>query len=379
VLRLKEPDGQWEVLLPMEGHGGIRVDAAWAGDEGLYVMLDRDLVRWDEGRHRFVAVGNRPVLSWVPELASDGESIWAQVSSNEVQRSLDGGRTWTVTPQPTPDLGNVTAVAAQLGVVWVGTGFDGVFRSNDGGATWTSLEDRLPHVNGMAGDQPWGVTDLLADGDGLFQSTAAMEFAGGTDGNFVSTGVGILHSDDGGDSWSVYDRGIPPGNLGRRSPTGPLWQAAGDLFTGTDEGYFRSTDRGRSWTGPIAIPGEEVTQLTGLVELDGRLLAAHRLAEEPFGGIFASDDRGATWRRQSGALPGVPRMLLRIRHRLVLLVDPGAQGAVVWSSTNGGDTWEVLGEDPPQSGETLLATAHELLLGTAGEGVRRLPLDALDP
>src|SRR5450756_1704436 len=77
-------------------------------------------------------------------------------------------------------------------------------------------------------------------------------------------------------------------------PTNP-----GTVFAGTDQGLFRSTDRGGTWeqygTGIKATLKVFVLAAAG----DGS-----RLYAGTSGGAFQSTDGGATWSQGSGMLPG---------------------------------------------------------------------------
>jgi photosystem II stability/assembly factor-like uncharacterized protein len=69
------------------------------------------------------------------------------------------------------------------------------------------------------------------------------------------------------------------------------------LFAATEEGLFRSTDSGATWTKlGGAIEKEDVEDI--VTTADGRLFAAH------FHGISVSADGGSTW--SAVALDGLP-------------------------------------------------------------------------
>src|SRR5450756_2114098 len=123
-------------------------------------------------------------------------------------------------------------------------------------------------------------------------------------------------------------------------PTNP-----GTVFAGTDQGLFRSTDRGGTWeqygTGIKATLKVFVLAAAG----DGS-----RLYAGTSGGAFQSTDGGATWSQGSGMLPGTG--IIRYYYAITTLaVDPANPQTVyagdtgmmtegrVLKSTDGGATW----------------------------------------
>ncbi|MEE4256467.1 MAG: hypothetical protein V2I47_05480 [Bacteroidales bacterium] len=179
-----------------------------------------------------------------------------------VYRSDDGGASWKnmglegsqhiskiiIHPQNS----DVIWVAAQ-GPLWNKGGQRGIYKSIDGGKSW---EQTL-------GDDEWvGATDIVMDPrdpDVLYAATwqrhrnVAAYMGGGP-------GSGIHKSTDGGESWTQLKKGLPSGNLGKIG---------------------------------LAISFQQPDVLYAAIELDRRT-----------GGVYRSDNRGASWKKMSSTVSG---------------------------------------------------------------------------
>jgi photosystem II stability/assembly factor-like uncharacterized protein len=224
-------------------------------------------------------------------------------------RSVDAGATWTflgleetekftrIRVHPTnPDV----VYAAALGHEWGANAERGVYRSADGGATW----DQILFV-----DSSTGAADLAMDPDNPRILYAAMYDFLRQPWYFRSggTGSGLYRSADGGDTWTnlsaaAPDNGLPEGVLGRMG---------------------------------VAVAPSDANVVYAMIET----------AVE--GELWRSDDRGITWSMISadGAVNSRPFYFTDLR------VDPTTSERVyalsgrLQVSTDGGRTWEQLGDD----------------------------------
>ena len=198
-----------------------------------------------------------PNIVWV----GSGEANNRQSSSwgDGVYKSVDGGETWKHTGLKEshhigrvaihPSDPNIVFVAA-MGHLWGPNDERGLYRTKDGGKTWQNVL----HIN-----RDTGVGEVAIDADGRTVYAASYQrrrrgfgfVGGGPDG-------ALYRSLDGGDTWEKLTRGLPGGDLGR---------------IGLD----------------ISRSRPEIVY--AVVE--------HRTA----GGVYRSEDRGATWTRQSGTDP----------------------------------------------------------------------------
>lgn len=196
---------------------------------------------------------------------SNSNIIWVGTGENNggrhisfgdgIYKSLDGGKTWKnmglkeserisdIIIHPTD---SNTVWAAVQGPLWTSGGERGLYKTTDGGKTWKQV---------LTPEDEWtGVTSLLIDPTNPNKLYAATWSRQRTVATYVGTGpgAGIHTSDDGGETWTELKTGLPKGNMGKIgmaiSPTNP------DVLYATIEtdnrkgGFYRSANRGASWT-----------------------------------------------------------------------------------------------------------------------------------
>jgi photosystem II stability/assembly factor-like uncharacterized protein len=190
--------------------------------------------------------------------------VWLGTGENNHQRALgygdgvykttDGGKTWknmglkesrqigkiVVDPRNS----NVVYVAAE-GSAWGPGGDRGLYKTTDGGKTWNKVLEISKHT---------GVNDIVMDPRNPDVLYAASEQRR----RHVHTKIGggpetaIYKSTDAGQNWRELKQGLPKGHIGgiglAISPVNPDVIYA--IMQGNEEegGFFRSTDRGESWT-----------------------------------------------------------------------------------------------------------------------------------
>ncbi|MBQ0735496.1 VPS10 domain-containing protein [Aquimarina celericrescens] len=245
------------------------------------------------------------------------ESIWyVAVGSGGVWKTVNSGTTWIpiFDGQTSYSIGCVTIDPIDHNIIWVGTGEnvggrhigygDGIYRSEDGGASWKNMGlKNSEHISKIIihpensnviwvavqgplwkkggerglyksvdggktwkktlGDNQWvGVTDLAIDPrnpDLLYAATwqrhrTVAAYMGG------GPGSGIHRSVDGGETWEQLKNGLPKSQMGKIG---------------------------------LAISPQKPDILYAAIELDRRT-----------GGVYRSEDRGATWKKQSDAVAG---------------------------------------------------------------------------
>lgn len=255
-------------------------------------------------------------------------------------KSTDGGQSWTHVGLPdVQQVGRLVVHPTNPDIVFVaGLGHPygpnterGIFRTTNGGATW----ERVLYVDENTGgvqveldptnpDVVYGV--LWEHREGPWENAS---FSGPNNGLYKST--------DGGTTWTKLEGGLGAGvaEAGRIclgiSPSDPNRLYAAVMGQGRgSEGFYRSDDGGRSWT---------------LVSTDGRLGLDVRVHPKNPDVVFVgniaayrSDDAGKTWTSIKGAPGGDDYQRIWINPlQPDIMLFTADQGAVV--TVNGGRTW----------------------------------------
>lgn len=213
----------------------------------------------------------------------------------------------------------------------------GVGISTDGGKTWTPSNGGMPET---------AVTDVLVDPKSP-KGRRTLYACG--------FGRGVFKSEDGGKSWTAKNQGLeqkqPFAWRITRAPDGVLYLVVarrserGEIGDERDGALYRSTDGAESWT-RLALPAG-TNGPNGLAVDPGdpkRLyLAAWGRATpggDTGGGIFASDDTGASWRALTTDFQHVYDVTIDPRDPRVLYASGFDQSAI--RSTDRGETWRRL-------------------------------------
>lgn len=223
---------------------------------------------------------------------------------NGVLLSNDG-QTWNTSPLTD----NVTSVVALdlAGESWLAAGPDGLWRSQDGAVSWgrvdtTSTGLRLITM-ALAPDQPnviwaadartlyishdsgesWEVVNSVLPGRASALTVDSTQL-------FLGTDQGVFRSQDRGASWTDFN-GLVNGRIGSTDIQALVYDEVGNLlFAGTPRGlYFMNLNSPAGW-GQRAL-NADVTELA----LHGAM-SAEVWAGAANGQLFRSQDRGVTWR-----------------------------------------------------------------------------------
>ena len=302
-----------------------------------------------------------------------------------VWRTTNGGRSWTNLTDGKTDLssvGAITVAPSDPNVIYVGSGESqlredltfgtGMYRSTDGGETWQSL--------GLADTHQ--ITDVVVDprdADRVYVAAIGHAFGPNPE-------RGVFRTTDGGRTWrkvlfvddstGANDLALDPSNprilyasLYRFQRT-PWSMEAG----GGRSGIWKSTDGGDTWTELTRAPGIPRGPL-GKIGLDvsranPRRVYASIEAPDSTGGLFRSDDAGATWARMNED----PRMWVRSWYYSAVTADPVDENTV-WvmnlsplKSIDGGKTFHTV--DSPHGDNHILwidpANPRRMILGNDG-------------
>lgn len=290
--------------------------------------------------------------------STDGGRTWARKSSGVTGDVGVSFRGFTVDPTDSTIVyaaGEISSSAWNNGVPLTMNGMDlakgMVYKTVDGGEHWTLI---------WSGDScaryVWidpRDTKVLYVSTGIFDRAAANANAATNDFG----GVGILKSTDGGQTWSVLNKANGLGNLYVSSlfmhPTDPDTLVAGtgggDLI---GSGVYLTTDGGASWTRTLFdLMGDGTARANPFTAIEISLLSPDIVYAAGVCGFFRSADRGRTWTRHiypgSEAFPfwgppgmksGVPIDLEADRRDPMRVFANMYQGGNLLT-TDGGKTW----------------------------------------
>ncbi len=335
--------------------GAAREPAVRSLDSTRYAEAPRDLrgLRWrlvgPFRGGRAVAVVGDPVQRSVFYFGSVNGGVW---------KTTNAGASWTNITDRVSTISSVGAIgvaASDPNVIYVGGGEadlredwtygDGMYRSTDAGDTWTHLGlDDARQIARIVIDP--------RDPDRVF--VAALGHASGPNAT-----RGVYRSRDGGKTWQrvlflndstgAIDVAMDPGNS--RILYAAMWRMErtpwGFIAGGGRSGLWKSTDGGDTWSELTFNPGMPKNPV-GRIGISVSRANPRRLyaniecpPEDSTGGIFRSDDAGATWHRTNGD----QRWMVRPWYYNVVTADPQdtntvfAMNLATWKSSDGGRTF----------------------------------------
>ncbi|MBK6760978.1 MAG: hypothetical protein IPG73_09800 [Ignavibacteria bacterium] len=280
----------------------------------------------------------------------DKNKLYVGNWSNQLYRSFDQGRTWTISVLGDLDAGNhlttVHVCRADTNVILVG-GYvmDGVMRSADGGRTWSrvladSLNRRIWFISEAIVDDPNNVTTLYA-----------------VRGSTINE---VYRSQDCGETWEVM--GVVPNTMTTKLHTVAIRRDSSNiLFAGCQSGVIvRSDDSGRSWR-PVPVndrfdlytPDAEIPKIAFSPRTPNLGYAIVTISDpkniKGNGGTLRTTDGGASWYRiahEDTSLWAVEFQPVGDREdvwvggfRTFTLPTIIKGDSIVRRSTDGGETW----------------------------------------
>ncbi len=273
-------------------------------------------------------------------------------------KTTDGGENW----EPVTDfkitsasVGAVAVSETNPDLVFIGTGEtcirgnimpgDGVYRSRDAGETWEHIGFPRSHGISKIRIHPTNPDIIFVASFGKYSAPSEER--------------GVFKSTDGGDTWRrVLYRNDETGAIDiaidRNNPNvlyASLWQAFRKEYTmssgGPGSGMFKSTDGGETWTEITRNPGMPQEGLVGRIGVAVSSANSNRLYalfENDNGGLFRSDDAGATWELVNDNR-AIRQRAFYYTHVFADHHDEDVvylQNTSLFRSTNGGDSTEVI-------------------------------------
>jgi photosystem II stability/assembly factor-like uncharacterized protein len=346
----------WRLIGPFRGGRAVAATGI-AGDTSIFYFgaVDGGIwkttnagVTWSPifDHERVAAIGAIAVAPSDPKViyVGTGESdIRSNLASGDgVYRSADAGQTWqNIGLRDTRQISRIVVDPQNADVVYVGAlghaygpnDERGVFKSTDAGAHWTRVLDQGPET---------GIADLAIASDHpslLFAATwRTHRPPWSTYAPIDGPGSGIFRSQDGGNSWSRLNSGLPAGDWGRPavavSPDGERVYALID--DGKKSGLYRADDGGNTWT----LKNSD-SRLTSRAWYFGNLTVDPQNPDVfyvPNVALYRSDDGGQTISIVRGAPGGDDYHQLWVdpknSARMILATD---QGTTI--SVDRGQTW----------------------------------------
>ncbi len=312
---------------------------------------------------RFRAIGPATMGGRVDDLAiveSDPRVMYVGAAAGGIFKTVNGGQSWTPVfdDQSNPSIGDLALAPSNPSILYAGTGEpnnrqssswgNGVYKSMDGGATWTHLGLKETHHIGRIVVYPTN-PDIVY--------VAAMGDLWGPNKE-----RGVYKSSDGGATWTQTlvidaDTGVSDIAIDSQSPNilyAAAYQRRRTVFGynggGPGSGLYRSTDGGSHWTklgvgagAGVVGRGLPATGDMGRCAIDiyrKNTNIVYALVEHgTLGGVYRSEDKGATWSRMSDTNPR-PSYFSQIR------VDPNNEnklwlgGVNIYMSQDAGRTFD---------------------------------------
>ena len=331
----------WRVTAAARDAGGRTYVGVATEAFGNAILASDDLVSWDEvgvPRYDADARGNADHNRQITALDPGGEArhpgryvdqiwklhcvdgaIYAGVSEAGLFRSTDRGKSWQPVvglnehpsrPDWIPGFGGLCLHAILTDArnperIWAGISSAGVFRSDDGGRTWQPKNEGVPVSEGIC---VHGLGHDPENADRIYRQDHR----------------GMFLTEDGAERWTRIETGLPQGELseGARCAFGfpvEVDPATGTAFAfplaGDDLRYapdgrlrvYRTREDGRSWEAPArGLPEEPryTSVLRGAMAVDG-LDPCGVYVGTTSGHVFASADRGESWRELPATLPKI--------------------------------------------------------------------------
>ena len=282
---------------------------------------------------------------------TDTDTIYVGTAAGGVFKTVNGGTTWLpiFDHEVTGSIGCISIAPSSHDIIWVGTGEAnnrqsasygyGVYKSLDGGRTWAHM--------GLENTQAIGRIQI----DPRDPNTVYVAALGGLWGENADRGV--YKTTDGGKTWtkSLYisvNTGVTDLQLDQNDPS-TLYAAAyerrrtvwGFNGGGPEGGIYKTVDGGANWTKltkdlPYENGGDVGRIAISIYKRNTNILYAR--IQHAKGGIFRSDDKGATWTMQSNNDS-------RAMYFGIMAIDPNndlrvwAPAAALYFSEDGGKTF----------------------------------------
>lgn len=269
------------------------------------------------------------------EFRVDGTTLYG--NGNSVFKTTDGGDTWNNVRGDLKDSSSQpTLVYLDGSTLFVrDSPAQGLERSTDGGATWTLVGDGLPTYGAVQSIVPAGSALLTATNGRVYKSTDNGTFWSQADssisqfvyfnsvtriGNSVyAHGMTVFRSTDEGATWIDSDSGMAAYFQVDAMASNGTYIFAGGQFSSS---YYRSSNNGDTWQLRVNVPASgTISQFLGA--------GTEIFVSSPNNGIFQSTNNGNNWTKISTGLPNT-------NYRYSLMIHNGW----IFAGTSGNGVWK---------------------------------------
>jgi photosystem II stability/assembly factor-like uncharacterized protein len=348
-------------------------DTVYLGDAGgvNYKSTDGGTT-WTEmtiPTHRF------PI--WDLEIAPSDPDVLYATDGQLLMRSEDAGATWHGTNGYTTNVHDISVHPTDPLTVYVATTFDMVQKSTDGGRTWTTgtgLPDLYAYTVEIDRSQPTTVYAGTARGGYAYRSVDAgatwqphrVADATGAVGHIASGPAGVVYaglayhgvfrSADQGVSWTLRSTGLVGSDV-RALVSVP--SSPSTVYAGTyGDGVHRTTDGGRTWH-RRGLVGRIVNDLSVHPSSPRTVYAATDR------GVYRTTDAGLSWRRITSGVAGAGAHGVAVAPSNASVVYT-VNWMGVSKSVDAGRTWQQL--NVPPNAMYWSVAVHPTRSGTAWVG-----------
>lgn len=296
------------------------------------------------------------------------DNLYASTSMG-LQKSTDGGRTWTIISKGLPNTQADTLVINPVNsrMLYIGYDGQGIFRSTDGGITWIPKNDGLVSLsvrslafhpkdpNTLYAGLKGGVCITNNRGDRWSPTSGFKKLSNVNaiainplDPTVIYAGTGsegVYKSTNGGVSWKDINNGLPNMSILSLSidPVNPDQVIAGtynavtptDLYVGgVYGGVFYTKDGGATWQASKSLTSVTVFGISRLTQKTDVVYAT------TLGGIYRSIDGGFNWTDINAGLSNefLHYLLVLPRQNQVELLSSTPNGIFIYTDTE----WDTL-------------------------------------
>ncbi len=278
-----------------------------------------------------------------------------------VWESDDAARTWKpiFDREDIGSIGSIAVAPSNPSVVYVGTGEadmrsdiaygDGMYKSTDGGRTWT-------HLGLIDTKQIGAIVVDPRDPNIAYVAALGHPYAPNAE-------RGVFKTTDGGRTWNkvLYENADTGATALAMEPGNPdvvyaaLWQTRRPPWNvyppsnGPGSGLYKTVDGGRNWTKLTqGLPAKVGRIGLSISPAAPRRVYANVDSTPGLGGVYRSDDAGATWTHENGE----PRIWQRGWYFSGITADPHDANVVyvmdtaTYRSSDGGKTFDAILGDP---------------------------------